>query len=531
MGMTNPRHLKALLLLVAVIGMASCGGGGGADPAPGTTPPPAAASFSFPVVATTTTPQGCAREDGKAGVSAVTYYKRINASDLDQVVLPCDSPSGQRVLRSQPGLVPTLLYVDAAGTVVAELRDSLGLVRSIFAMLPGSAQEIELAATASPSPPVIGFVGVFNNRVLYVALTTGHAVELRSVTISQTPTTTVVGGAFGAMQVHDRPVGGRVLFATVNAFSQFDTEYRSVRPDGTDPLVLRTVLGLGPNPSAVPFPLHVLGDREVIYSELVPITGPSIRMLAIDTPGSDLLIAQTSVVLDQKILTVPGTTDRFVFLGSRANVTEPVLTEVTAQRGNLGIKTLALPTTELLGFSQGRLYIEGVLPPMPNLLRGEVSWLGEGNTAPRTVLTGLRAAYWVTDRAIVFSRTPLFSNRITYARSDLDGTNERAGSPASLIPGENEIPTRAGERIYYLREPDTINNDVATLDLVTGIETVVYRPNPLQDRIRFFRVGGRLIVWRPAIGADPGWIDSVDLDGNDLRRLAQSPDIMEAKPF
>ena len=105
------------------------------------------------------------------------------------------------------------------------------------------------------------------------------------------------------------------------------------------------------------------------------------------------------------------------------------------------------------------------------------------------------------------------------------------GSFSKGTDGAFPVHTRAGERIYYLREADTINNDVATLDLVTGVESVAYRPSPAQDRIRFFRVGGRLIVWRPAIGADPGWIDSVDLDGNDLRRLAQSPDIFEVKPF
>jgi hypothetical protein len=165
---------------------------------------------------------------------------------------------------------------------------------------------------------------------------------------------------------------------------------------------------------------------------------------------------------------------------------------------------------------------------MPNFLQGEVSWLGEGNTAPRTVLTGLWSAYDVTDRAIVYSRTPFPSNGIQYARSDLDGSNERMGS---FVGGFPSPITRAGERIYYLLLPDSVNAHVAAFDLVTGMETAVYRPNPAQDQVRFFRVGGRLIVWRPAIGTDPGWIDSVDLDGNDLRRLAQSPDIFEVKPF
>ena len=60
--------------------------------------------------------------------------------------------------------------------------------------------------------------------------------------------------------------------------------------------------------------------RGYLIGQRAPSTGPSIRMLAIDTPGSDVLIAQTYVVLG-KVLAVPGTTDRFVFLGRRANVT------------------------------------------------------------------------------------------------------------------------------------------------------------------------------------------------------------------
>lgn len=519
--MSNTYYFKTLLTLAALMGMTACGGGGDSGSTPLPPPPAAPASFSFPVVATTTTPQGCVREDGKPGVSAVTYTQQNLAGDFDLVVLRCDSSSGQRILLAQSGITPTLHYIDAAGTVVASRGSTL------FAMLPGSTQEIELVAGGSQF--LIGFVGVFNNRVLYAASHTGHAIDLHSVTISQTPTTTVVGNAFGGMQVHDRPIGGRVLFATVGAFSPFVTEYRSVRPDGTDPLLLRTGLAPGPN-SSLPFPLHVLGDREVIYSEIAPSTLlPSIRMLAIDTPGSDLLIAEASGVLGQ-FLTVPGAPDRFVFLGRYPNTAAPVLTDVNAERGNLTIRMLQLDgALRPIGFSQGRLYIEGALPPMPNLLRGWVSWLGEGRTAPLTVLTSLWAAYAVTDRAIVYSRSPFLSNGTQFARSDLDGSNERMGSFANST--NSGVHTRAGERIYYLVLPDHVNSHVAALDLATGIETVVYRPNPPQDHIRFFRVGGRLIIWRPAIGADPGWIDSVDLDGNDLRRLDQSPDILEAKPF
>lgn len=515
-------------MLAAVIGIAACGGGGsgGSDPAPGTAPPPSATSFSFPVVPTTTTPQGCVREDGKAGVSAVTYYKRSTASDLDQVVLRCDSSSGRRVLRSRPGSIPALLYVDAAGTVVAELRDTFsGALVTLFAMLPGSDQEIELAAQSGPYPPT-QFVAVFNDRALYLTRDSGRT-ALVSVTISQTPTTTVLTEVSGTMWVHDRLVGGRAFFATVSAGPSPTIEFLSIRPDGTDRLSLRSASIPGQPFLTIAVTLR---DREVIYYEQWGAGAvPSIRMLAIDTPGSDLLIAEAVL---ERALAVPGAADRFIFIGRYPNTTEPVLTDVTAERANLSIKTLVLSqrTGDLPGFSQGRLYFLNQFPS-PTLSHA-VSWLGEGGTAPRTVLTGLRRAYLVTDRAIAYSRTPYFSNRISYLRSDLDGTNEREGSDAAVFLSPNqEAPTQAGERICYLRNPDTIDNHVAAFDLATGVETVVYRPNPPQDYIRFFRVGGRLIIWRGAPGADSGWIDSIDLDGNDLRRLDQSPDGVLPQPF
>ena len=517
--MTNTHYFKTLLTLAALIGMTACGGGGDSGSMPAPPPPAAPASFSFPVVATTTTPQGCVREDGKQGVSAVTYTQPNLAGSFDRVVLPCNSSSGQRIVRARAGSTPILHHIDAAGTVVA----SWGF--TLFAMLPGSTQEIALSGTNLEAHE---FIGVFNGRALYMTRDPVNS-ALVSVTISQTPTRTILHTVVGTMRVHNQLIGGRVFFATVTSQNPV-TEYRSVQPDGTDLLLLRSVPGSSTSLAAAPLLVPLtLRDREVIYIEqMASPTVPTIRMVAIDTPGSDLLIAQA--FLDQAALAVPGTTDRFVFLGRFVQDLTPVLAEVTAERGNLSIKTLRLSaTSSLLGFSQGRLYAResvgfGPFQPLAN-----VAWLGEGNTAPRTVLTALYTAYWVTDRAIVFTRAFPGTDHIIYSRSDLDGTNERAGSPASTVfPA---LPALAGERIYYPREALTINNDVATLDLVTGVETVAYRPNPVQDQIRFFRVGGRLIVWRPAIGADPGWIDSVDLDGNDLRRLAQSPDILEAKPF
>lgn len=523
--MSNTYYFKTLLTLAALMGVTACGSGGDSGSTPLPPPPPAPASFSFPVVATTTTPQGCVREDGKQGVSAVTYNQQNPAGDVDRVVLRCDSSSGQRILLAQSGVTPELRYIDAASTVVASRGSTL------FAMLPGSTQEIELA-NGSGSYPAHEFIGVFNDRALYVTRDPSTS-TLVSVTISQTPTRTILHTVIGTMRVYNQLTGGRVFFATVTSQNPV-TEYRSVRPDGTDPLLLRSVPGASTSLAAAEFLVHVtLRDREVIYIEqMTPQAIPTIRMLAIDSPGSDLLIAEA--FLDQA-LTVPGTADRFVFLGRFPNPfpidATPVLAEVIAERGNLSIKTLRFSASNtLLGFSQGRLYARDVLVDAASII-ASVAWLGEGNTAPRTVLAGLRTAYGVTDRAIVFSRTFSIVDHIIYSRSDLDGNNERAGSPASTILPGNEPPAQAGERIYYLREALTINNHVAALDLVTGVETVVYRPNPAQDQIRFFRVGGRLIVWRPAIGADPGWIDSVDLDGNDLRRLDQSPDILEATPF
>ena len=513
-------RLGAAVNAVAIaVGMTACGGGGDSGSMPAPPPPAAPASFSFPVVATTTTPQGCVREDGKQGVSAVTYTQPNLAGDFDLVVLRCDSPSGQRILLAQAGVTPTLHYIDAAGTVVASRGHSL------FAMLPGSTQEIELSRT-SIEPHV--FIGVFNDRALYQTLSLFPTQALVSVTISQTPIRTILHEHIGTMRVHNQLVDGRVFFATTDRPIPA-TQYRSVRPDGTGPLFLRSVPDLVPSLSDPAWVYLTLRDREVIYSERTSLQAvPTVHMLAIDTPGSDVPIATASVIY--QALTVPGAPDRFVFLGLYPNTTVPVLTDVNAQRGNFTIKTIQLDgALRPIGFSQGRLYIEGTLPPMPNLLRGWVSWLGEGRTAPLTVLSSLWAAYDVTDRAIVYSRSPFLSNGTQFARSDLDGSNERMGSFANST--NNGVDTRAGERIYYLVLPLSVNAHVATLDLVTGIETVVYRPNPAQDQINFFRVGGRLIVWRPARFGDPGWIDSVDLDGNDLRRLAQSPDISEAKPF
>ena len=120
------------------------------------------------------------REDGKQGVSAVTYTQPNLAGDLDLVVLRCDSSSGQRILLAQAGSTPVLHYIDAAGTVVA----SRGF--NLFAMLPGSTQEIQLSAINLEAHE---FIGVFNDRALYVTLDPSTS-TLVSVTVSQTPTRT-----------------------------------------------------------------------------------------------------------------------------------------------------------------------------------------------------------------------------------------------------------------------------------------------------------------------------------------------------
>ena len=101
---------------------------------------------------------------------------------------------------------------------------------------------------------------------------------------------------------------------------------------------------------------------------------------------------------------------------------------------------------------------------------------------------------------------------VNYARSDLDGSNERIGS---LAPRSfDETPTKAGEKIFYLRDANTTNNHVVSMDLTNGVETEVYRPTS-PEPIKFFRVGGRLIVWRPAdpFLFEPGYLDSTDLNG------------------
>ena len=347
--MSNTYHFKTLLALAALMGMTACGGGGDSGSTPATPPPAAPASISFPVVATTTTPQGCVREDGKQGVPAVTYTQPNVADGFDRVVLRCDSSSGQRLLVTTPDslpaarMTPELHYIDAAGRVVASRGHAL------FAMLPGSTQEIELSRT-SVEPHE--FIGVFNDRALYVGetfnVTTGvYTWALVSVTISQTPIRTILHESTGGIRVHDQLVGGRVFFSTVETllptppsiFGASFRQYRSVRPDGTDPLLLHSFPPqFQPRFDGVWVHL-TLRDREVIYSEGTS-SQPTVHMLAIDTPGSDVLIAASFFL---GALAVPGAPDRFVALawptvGHQPPGTVPILTDVNAERGNLAIK-------------------------------------------------------------------------------------------------------------------------------------------------------------------------------------------------
>jgi hypothetical protein len=190
-------------------------------------------------------------------------------------------------------MTPELHYIDAAGTVVASRGHAL------FAMLPGSTQEIELSRT-SVEPHE--FIGVFNDRALYVGTTYSVTTDtftyaLVSVTISQTPIRTILHESTGGMRVHNQLVGGRVFFATVETsvptppsiFGASVRQYRSVRPDGTDPLLLRSVPDQFPPLDGV-WVYLTLRNREVIYSEGTS-SQPTVRMLTIDTPGSDVLIA------------------------------------------------------------------------------------------------------------------------------------------------------------------------------------------------------------------------------------------------
>ena len=329
--------LKGVLGVAITVTVAGCGGGGGSGPSPSPIPAPPAASatFSFPVVLTTTTPQGCEREDGRAGIAAVSFDIQ-GANGTDQVLQPCDSLSGRRIVASQPGLHSNAVYIDAAGTVVAEMRNGASDLTSLVAMLPGSNQQIELAGQ-SGSFPITQFVGVFDGRALYIGANAGQS-ALISVTITAVPTRTVLKQVGGSITVYERLVGGRVFFVGFPT-SPLAIDYYSVRPDGTDLLSLRSTAQ--PSPS-FPYVLvrTVLRDRELIYSEQAnQSTVPTLRMLAVDTPGSDVLIADAG--LDQA-LPVPGAPDRFVFIGSYPPRTGGVLTDVIAERGNIRTSTLVL---------------------------------------------------------------------------------------------------------------------------------------------------------------------------------------------
>ena len=515
--------LKGVLGFAIIFAATGCGGGGGGStsPSPAPAPPAASVTFSFPVVSTTTTPQGCEREDGRAGIAAVSFHIQ-GANGTDQVLQPCDSVSGRRVVTSQPGLSPNAVYIDAAGTVVAEMRNAAIEPTTLVAMLPGSNQQIELAGQ-SGSFPLKQFVGVFGDRVLYIGTNAGQS-ALVSVTIAAVPTRTVLKEVSGSVTVYERLVGGRVFFVDFPT-SPPAINYYSVRPDGTDLLSLRSTTQ--PNPS-FPFVIvrTVLRDREVIYSEQAnQSTVPTLRMLAVDTPGSDVLIADAGL---EQALPVPGAPDRFVFIGAYPPRTGGVLTDVIAERGNIRINTLALTPAlgPLLGFSQGRLYVKEFLPG--SSITENIFWLGEGGAAPRLVLSSIDRSYHVTDRALVYTRA-LAGGSVNYARSDLDGSNERIGSLAPRF--FDETPTKAGEKIFYLREANTTNNHIVSMDLTNGVETEVYRPTPPAP-IKFFRVGGRLIVWRPAdpFLFEPGYLDSTDLNGNDRRRIYDGMDGFASEP-
>jgi hypothetical protein len=510
---------RTWLSLLFLVGTSSCGGGGGdAGLAPAPTPaPPTSIAFSFPVVSSTTIPQGCIREDGKSGVSAVIHYvQNVVNNAVDLVVLRCDSTSGRRLVSSRPSISPRLRHIDAAGTIVASFADGAGELATLVAMLPGSNQAIELAARSMPYPPN-EFIAVVNNRALYISRSSGRA-TLVSVTIAQTPTVTVLGEVTGDILAHDRLIGGRVFGAAIATGANQTIEYFSVRPDGSDRLSLRSAQ-LPPNPLAAMNVIAVLRDREVVFVERTALSAvPSVRMAAVDVSGSDLLIAEASA---ERSLVVPGTSDRIVFLGGYPNRPGSILTDVNAERGNLSIRMLQLSlfTDRLLGFSQGRLYLsESVLATQTQ----NVAWLGEGGTAPNNVLAGIRQSYFVTDQAIGYGRAVTDSPPVIYAGSDLNGRNERRTANVSAFP--SDAPFWAGNRIFYIKDRNTLANHVAAFDLTTGTESVVYQPVPAQDRLRFFRVGGRLIMWNEEPGAASGWIDSVDLDGNDRLRLDQSPD-------
>ena len=520
----KPKDKKAgrtWLSLLVLIGTASCGGGGGdAGPAPAPSPtpaPPSAVTFTFPVVSSTTNPQGCLREDGKGGVSAVTYYVNNAMNNaVDLVVLRCDSTSGRRLVSSRPSSSPRLRHIDAAGTIVASFTDGAGDLSTLIAMLPGSNQAIELAA-ASMSYPPSEFIAVVDDRVLYISRNAGRA-TLVSVTIAQSPTVTVLGEVTGDILAHDRLIGGRVFWAAVAAGANPTIEYFGIRPDGNDRLSLRSAQ-LPPNPSVLIKVIAVLRDREIVFAERTALSAvPSVRMVAVDTSGSDLLIVEAAT---DHAFVVRGTSDRIVFLGGYPNRPPSILTDVNAERGNLSIRTLqvALFTNRLIGFSQGRLYLSESVSATQTQ---NVAWLGEGGTAPNNVLTGIRQSYFVTDQAIAYGRSVTNSPPVNYAGSDLNGRNERRTGNVSAFP--DDAPFWAGNRIFYIKDRNTLANHVAAFDLTTGTESVVYQPVPAQDRLRFFRVGGRLIMWNEEPGAASGWIDSVDLDGNDRLRLDQSPD-------